>query len=304
MKVFISWSGATSKAIAEILRGWLPSVIQAIKPYFSPDDIAKGSRWNTEIAKELEECKVGLLCLTSDNLESPWIMFEAGALSKSLSASRVCPLLFGIAPSNIKGPLVQFQAAPFDKGEMKKAVCMMNEELTSAALTSDVLNDVFEMWWPKLEDSVKKVLLSIRPGVKQHARSERDILEEILARVRSGSERGILEEILTHVRQGSVLSPSVRNIQNKLKYLYQEILNNSDISNSKSSHHDNLLYQQHLRESIAALKNLVTDAEIMPQQGLFELEDLQVKNKDQFFRNSTKGIPKQAPPTRKSKKLK
>lgn len=184
MKVFISWSGDTSKALAEALRGWLPSVVQAIKPYFSPDDITKGSRWSTEIAKELEECKIGLICLTADNLEAPWIMFETGALSKSISAARVCPLLFGVEPSDVKGPLVQFQAAPFARDEMKKAVRMMNQELGSQALTSEVLDSVFEMWWPKLEENVKKIMASVQKTAKQNVRSERDILEEILARVR------------------------------------------------------------------------------------------------------------------------
>lgn len=185
MKVFISWSGDTSKALAEALRGWLPSVVQAIKPYFSPDDITKGSRWSTEIAKELEECKIGLICLTADNLEAPWIMFETGALSKSISAARVCPLLFGVEPSDVKGPLVQFQAAPFARDEMKKAVRMMNQELGPQALTSDVLDSVFEMWWPKLEEKVKKITANVQEPAKQSTRSERDILEEILARVRA-----------------------------------------------------------------------------------------------------------------------
>ena len=184
MKVFISWSGEASKAIAEILRGWIPSVIQAAKPYFSPDDISKGSRWNSEIANELQECSVGLICLTSENLEAPWIMFEAGALSKSISISKVCPLLFGIDPSEVKGPLVQFQAAPFTKTEMKKTVKMMNELLGSESLGSDVLDDVFEMFWPKLEEKVKKVLADLEIPKKKKIRSDRDIIEEILNRVR------------------------------------------------------------------------------------------------------------------------
>lgn len=184
MKVFISWSGDTSKALAEALRGWLPSVIQAIKPYFSPDDITKGSRWSTEIAKELEECKIGLICLTANNLEAPWIMFETGALSKSIAAAKVCPLLFGIEPSDVKGPLVQFQAAPFARDEMKKAVRMMNQELGQTALAPDVFDSVFEMWWPRLEEKVTKIMAAVEPSVAAAVRSERDILEEILARVR------------------------------------------------------------------------------------------------------------------------
>ena len=106
MKIFISWSGDRSKAIADVFKKWIPAVIQAAKPYFSPSDIDKGSRWNQEISKELESSQVGLICLVRENLDESWIMFEAGALSKSLDKSRVCPMLFGVEPSDIKGPLV------------------------------------------------------------------------------------------------------------------------------------------------------------------------------------------------------
>ena len=116
IKVFISWSGKTSCELAKIFRDWLPSVIQAVKPYYSPDDIAKGERGNTSMATELEQADAGLLCLTRDNLDAPWIMFEAGALSKKLDTSRVCPILFaGLETTDLKGPLGQFQAAKFNK---------------------------------------------------------------------------------------------------------------------------------------------------------------------------------------------
>lgn len=211
--MFISWSGEASKAIAEVLRGWLPSVIQGAKPYYSPDDITKGSRWNTEIAKELEDCKVGLLCLTASNLEAPWIMFEAGALSKSLSAARVCPLLFGIEPPNIKGPLVQFQAAPFSKDEMKRVIRMINQELGPTALPDNVLDSVFNKWWPDLEERVIHVMTSVDTSPKQVIRSQQDIVEETLTRVRTfpASLSGDLEGIKARIDAVNLGMDGIRN---------------------------------------------------------------------------------------------
>src|SRR5688500_18487578 len=120
MRIFISWSGERSRRLAAILHGWLPAVIQAARPYFTPDDIEKGARWSTEIAKVLEEALSGIICLTAQNLEAPWLMFEAGALAKSLDKSRVVPLVFGAELSDLRGPLPQFQAAVFRKDEAKR----------------------------------------------------------------------------------------------------------------------------------------------------------------------------------------
>jgi hypothetical protein len=185
MKIFISWSGQTSKNIAEILRQWFPSVIQVVKPYYSPDDITKGTRWGSEISKELDESRIGIICLTKDNLNSPWIMFEAGALSKNIDKSKVCPILFGIEPTDIQGPLVQFQAAKFSKDEMKKVAKMINIELGEHALTSEVFENVYEMWWPKLNEKIEDEISKASKSVNKDVREERDILEEILSLTRN-----------------------------------------------------------------------------------------------------------------------
>ncbi len=87
-KVFLSWSGDLSRQLAEELRSWLPGVLQFVRPYFTPDDVEKGAKWNSEISKELEESDVGILCLTRNNLDKPWIIFEAGALSKNFGKSK------------------------------------------------------------------------------------------------------------------------------------------------------------------------------------------------------------------------
>jgi hypothetical protein len=185
MKVFISWSGDRSRAVGDILRRWFPSVLQAVRPYFSPDDVAKGSRWSSEIAKELESSNVGLLVITPENQEAPWLLFEAGALAKNLDRSKVCPLLFGgMEPTDVKGPLVQFQAAQFCKEEMRRVIKMMNGGLADIALPPEVLENVFEMWWPKLEADVGKQLEVSDGGPSEVPRSDRDLLEEVLALTR------------------------------------------------------------------------------------------------------------------------
>lgn len=167
------------------MRRWLPSVLQAVRPYFSPDDVAKGSRWSSEIAKELEASRIGLLIITPENQEAPWLLFEAGALAKNLERSKVCPLLFGgMEPTDVKGPLVQFQAAQFSESEMKRVMKMVNAELAEASLAPDVLEGVFEMWWDKLHEQVERELQVDSDVAGEGGRSERDLLEEVLALTR------------------------------------------------------------------------------------------------------------------------
>lgn len=181
LKIFISWSGDKSKKIAAIFKDWIPAVIQAAKPYFSPSDIDKGARWSNEIAKELEASRIGLICLTADNLDAPWLMFEAGALSKSMDKSRVCPMLFGVEPTDLAGPLVQFQAAPFSKDEVRKVMKTVNSQLGDLSLEPNVMDSVFDKWWPDLEEKVNAVLTQAAPPQSTKGlRSDRELLEEVL----------------------------------------------------------------------------------------------------------------------------
>ena len=182
MKVFLSWSGAGSRALAEQLREWLPSVLQAVEPWMSSEDIDKGARWSTDIAKELEQAKVGLICVTRDNQHEPWIHFEAGALSKTLEKTFVIPYLLRMKPADLKGPLVQFQAAVADAQDTLRVVRAINRALGDEALPDSSVDRYFKKWWPELEAAIKAI-----PTVQSAARPERpdrDILEEILDLIR------------------------------------------------------------------------------------------------------------------------
>lgn len=188
-KVFISWSGDLSRKLGEALRDWLPSALQYVKPYFTPEDIEKGTKWSSEISKELESANIGVICLTRDNTEKPWILFEAGALSKSIEKGRVCTLLFDIDPADVTGPLTNFQGTRFGKEDFKRLVVTINNAAADSRLDPGVLDNVFDMWWPKLESSVKSILGTHQKTTKKDKRSERDILEELLELTRLSARR-------------------------------------------------------------------------------------------------------------------
>ena len=161
MKVFISWSGQPSKRLGEALRDWLPGVLQLVTPYFTPSDIEKGTLWSTDIAKELSESQVGILCVTRDNIHSDWLLFEAGALSKSLEKSHVCPVLFGITNTDLTGPLKQFQTTNFEKGDIHRLLGVINGRIGESKLPQKTLDTVFEKWWPDLEEKIINLEISI-----------------------------------------------------------------------------------------------------------------------------------------------
>ena len=181
MEVFISWSGERSREIANVLRDWLPNVIQAVKPWMSAADIDKGTRWSSDIAVQLEGAKVGIICLTPENLEAQWILFEAGALSKTLEKTYVCPYLFQVEPTDIKGPLVQFQHTKATKDDTRKLLHTINKALVDEALDDTKLDKSFDIWWPELDKNLKSIT---DVQTKREERSEREILEEILELVR------------------------------------------------------------------------------------------------------------------------
>jgi len=191
-KVFISWSGDLSKKIAEELRNWLPAVLQSVKPYFSDDDIDKGTIWNREIFKELEDTNIGLICLTPDNVDKPWINFEAGSLSKSFDKSKICTLLFSLEPSALKGPLTSFQCTKFVKEEYRKLIETINDCATDYKLESKTLDMAFESMWPLFEKKITTKISSHKSADKIEKRPDRDILEEILELSRMRYSRSTL----------------------------------------------------------------------------------------------------------------
>jgi hypothetical protein len=163
MKVFLSWSGTRSHKVAMVFRDWLPSVIQKISPYVSSEDIDKGARWSTDIAKELEDSTFGILCVTRENIDAPWLTFEAGALSKTMDKSFVSPFLFDIKRSEVDGPILQFQSTIFEKEDIQKLVKTLNKACGENGLSDERLGKAFNVWYPTLEQELTALRQQVAP---------------------------------------------------------------------------------------------------------------------------------------------
>lgn len=184
MRVFVSWSGETSQAVAGALKNWLPDVLQQIKPWMSSSDLEAGLRSMGEIGKSLESTDFGIICLTPENLEAPWILFEAGALSKRFESARVLPYLFRLEQGNITGPLAQFQNVLANKEGTRKLVGALYSSLPDPSLDANRMERAFEKWWPMLETRLAAIPEPDPNEVMRELPSEQTLLNEILGIVR------------------------------------------------------------------------------------------------------------------------
>lgn len=186
MKIFLSWSGSRSKRVAEIFRELLRFVFHD-DPWMSSEDIGKGKRWSPEIAKALESANAGIICLTKENLNRPWLLFEAGALSKMIKGSLVCTFLLDVEQVDIgnDNPLSQFQATKNSKEDVFNLLTTINEAYGEEKLDDEILKPSFDKWWLDFETKISSIPPSQKKESELPVRNESELLAEILETVRN-----------------------------------------------------------------------------------------------------------------------
>jgi len=207
MKVFMSWSGKRSHEVAKMFHQWIKCVIQATEPWLSSDAIESGSVWFSTINEELRGTSTGIICLTQENKNKPWILFEAGALAKGLSDSRVCTFLIDLQPHDLQDPLAQFNATLPNKAGIKKLVANINARVEPKPLSASIFEQVFETYWPQFERDFNIILAATKPEVEPEPRPKEDILNEILNATRSLTRR------LNHLEAGMDIPVSTPEIK-------------------------------------------------------------------------------------------
>jgi len=174
--VFISWSGRKSLKVAFFLHSIIFELFSnKVKPFVSEKDIDPGDIWFTTIKSNIIKSRVGIVCITEENKNKPWLLFEAGALAGG-EFRNVCTFLVDLKSSRLVGPLSHFNHT-FSKRDgifhlMKYINSRLNDETRYG-------NDEFELKLSKLWEGkferIYKIMNRESQLIPPHSSREKDL---------------------------------------------------------------------------------------------------------------------------------
>jgi hypothetical protein len=135
-------------------------------------------RWFDELLKVLTGAEAGILCLAAENLDSPWLHFEAGVLMTGLHRAqeraaaldaddplrdRVFTYLLGDAAQRLSGPLAQYQATATTRDETWRLVETLADVLAGGKdHDGRGLSERFEKEWPSFDRNVQAISVKVQ----------------------------------------------------------------------------------------------------------------------------------------------
>jgi len=142
----------------------------------SEKDVDKGARGLRQVDVALNAIKVGICCLTPENLKAPWILYEAGALSKTIDdETRLCTYLSaGLRYQDIEPPLGMFQATRAEKDDTRRMVSAINTAISEEPVPESHLDEIFEAMWPRFQTKLKSMPDAEETVIEQPVEDEMD----------------------------------------------------------------------------------------------------------------------------------
>jgi len=156
MPVFVSWSGDRSGHVASALSVLLKATMPGVPAWTSQQDLDLGHPWHDTLRRVLDTSQYGILCLTPENLNAPWLLFEAGAISKSIEAAHVVPYLLNVKGADLAPPLSLFQGVAADEDGTWRLVKSVASTL-ARPLDEAGLRSAFDVHWPAFRDRIAPI---------------------------------------------------------------------------------------------------------------------------------------------------
>ncbi len=146
--VFLSWSGARSDRLATAIQRLLAALAPELPTHRSAD-LAKGEPWSEGLLAQLRGSVDVLICVTPEALASTWITYEAGFIYGSTDKARVFTILFEVEPTDVPGPLQQFQSTRLVESDVRR--------LVAAIAGSDAAGDQWGGAWENFAADVAEI---------------------------------------------------------------------------------------------------------------------------------------------------
>ncbi|MET0648190.1 MAG: TIR domain-containing protein [Pyrinomonadaceae bacterium] len=157
MNIFISWSKARSKRVAEGLADLIKVVVEGAQPWVSIR-IGGGEEFVSILHQHLDEADFAIICLTEDTRESRWIFYELGSLiSKGV---KVCPYLIDpdMHREELPLPLPGRQSRRANESETLELLREIKLQMVSELSEQDEkkLKESFDSLWPRFNEVLRK----------------------------------------------------------------------------------------------------------------------------------------------------
>jgi|GEM_PF-4907878 len=170
--LFISYSKNYAGEVANELKSFIEGIFEDIE-VFTSLSINSGN-WDTQIHEKIVKAKYGISVLTPENIKnSPWLMYEAGALVASIGNKfdSLTPFLFCRHKEDLEAPLKKLQALSYfygkdyydkNKDQLFRLIEVVNEKVLTKPLPDIKLKTEFNKYWKSLnkefEDIAKRML--------------------------------------------------------------------------------------------------------------------------------------------------
>jgi hypothetical protein len=191
MKIFISQSQERGRALADALAKFVRIVVPTAEPWVSTADLEKGSKWRAQLEQNLEQAGAGIVCLTPENLNDRWVLFEAGALSLK-PLGRLWTFVLDVPYSQIEPPLSEFQHTIPQRDDVLKMIQSISA-IAGPPRKPEDLKMVFDLLWPTFEQEIDKVRQMRAPSSPSKLDHDK-ALAELLAHVRTISQQAWVQE--------------------------------------------------------------------------------------------------------------
>jgi len=185
LDLFVSWSGAASHQAADAFQEWLTGALPGVRTWMLSEDITKGTAWFSSVSAQLSKSGACLILITPENVGSPWVFYEAGAIAHAVPEALICPYLIGVKVGELAGtPLGHYQVTVFDKDDTWLLIRALNA-LLATPHQEDVLRGNFDARWPSLQSRLAQVVASAskkpirEPAEPELSEEARHILLEV-----------------------------------------------------------------------------------------------------------------------------